>query len=714
MFDDSNFKTYDYVDFADNKLTITRNPFGFINTKKRGALKGTTKRVHGGAKTKTKKQTNKSTKKQTKKMNPSNMVASLIAPFTKAEIKEDEDVSRIVEQNPYKGGNIKQTGGASEIFDRYNGVHLDETGNINDSEFISSIIRILKNPKNDVNVSEGGIVLHKYKALPDDSDAFIQTFVDADSGNAKNLNLFQRRILGLTSYFRSAQEQLLPNFVTTETGNNYHIERVEMSQHQFIEYEKIRKVEADREKTAKKRRRKQAANQGAELFTISSTYRIFSRAACNFAFPADIERPTPNIKEDAELSENAFDIEPKEQLEEQVEEQDKEITDADSSRYETRITKAMNDLNVKNEDTNESQYLSKAALPMYSPKFARVLANLTDPENVGLHLLYSHFRTIEGIGIMRLILLANGFAEFKIQKVDGDWQLLEDESDAGKPKFVLYTGTETIEEKEIIRNVYNGAWETVPATIVKRIQTIAENNMYGEIIKIFMITSSGAEGINLKNTRFVHIVEPYWHMVRVEQVVGRARRICSHEGLPEELRTVKVFLYVSTLSEEQKTDEKHIELRIRDVSKLDNKTPITTDESLYETASTKQRINNQILNAVKETAMDCNLYSAVSAKKPKSTDEPLVCYGFGKVESNKFSSYPTLLNDLGEKDDLDIKTLKWRARKVTVGGVEYALNENTNELYNYESYQRAIRLGTEPALEGRLVVERGMMRMERV
>ena len=36
-----------------------------------------------------------------------------------------------------------------------------------------------------------------------------------------------------------------------------------------------------------------------------------------------------------------------------------------------------------------------------------------------------------------------------------------------------------------------------------------------------MITSSGAEGINLRNTRFVHIVEPYWHNVSVEQVVGR-------------------------------------------------------------------------------------------------------------------------------------------------------------------------------------------------
>ena len=66
-----------------------------------------------------------------------------------------------------------------------------------------------------------------------------------------------------------------------------------------------------------------------------------------------------------------------------------------------------------------------------------------------------------------------------------------------------------------------------------------------------MITASGAEGISLKNTRYVHIIEPYWHPVRTEQVIGRARRICSHQELPPELRTVNVFLYLMTL---QKTN----------------------------------------------------------------------------------------------------------------------------------------------------------------
>ena len=42
----------------------------------------------------------------------------------------------------------------------------------------------------------------------------------------------------------------------------------------------------------------------------------------------------------------------------------------------------------------------------------------------------------------------------------------------------------------------------------------------GEIIKVIMITAAGAEGISLKNTRYVHIMEPYWHPVRTDQVIG--------------------------------------------------------------------------------------------------------------------------------------------------------------------------------------------------
>jgi hypothetical protein len=300
---------------------------------------------------------------------------------------------------------------------------------------------------------------------------------------------------------------------------------------------------------------------------------------------------------------------------------------------------------------------------------------------------------------------ANGFAEFKIKKNGDMWEWIEEEADVGKPTFTLYTGTEEEDEKEIKRNIYNGVWDLVPSNIAMKLRDRAENNNLGEVIKIFMITSSGAEGINLKNTRFVHIVEPYWHMVRVDQVVGRARRICSHQDLPEDMRNVKVFLYVTTFTEEQKTDEQNIELRLRDISRIDKKTPVSTDETLYEIASVKQKTNNQILKAMKETAIDCQLYASTS-KRAKG-DENLVCYGFGKVESNQFSSYPSFEGDKGSKEGLDVQRVQWTAQKITQNGVDYALNRDTMEVYDYNSYQNANK-GTNPLiLVGKLVKKAG-------
>jgi len=712
MLDKENFKTYDFVEYNGNTLTVTRNPFGFINMKKRGATKGVarTKKTEGG-----KKQHNKTKKvHKTKAKDNGSLLVSDEA------IQEYDEYGKPIENMVERNYRIPQDlyeGGAG-VFDKYDGVKLDDTGNISDFEFQEKILAILK--KNDLEVQKGSIKVTNYKALPDNPDSFMAAFVNSETGEAKNLNLFQRRILGLTSYFRSAQEQLLPSFVKTDKGDLYHIVKSEMTPHQFGIYEKIRKEEADRESKNKKKRL--AVKNQEDLYQISSTYRIFSRAACNFTFPSSIERPVPNVKGDKEISENVFDAVPVSERknadvyasvddEENKEEADEEIAEAEGLKYEDRIRKALEDVSVMDDESKKSKYLDKSVLKTYSPKFVKVLENLTDPANKGLHLLYSHFRTIEGIGILKLILEANGFTEFKIKKTGTTWELIELEQDSAKPKFVLYTGTETPEEKEIIRNVYNGAWEFVPVEIVSKLQEKAENNNLGEVIKIFMITSSGAEGINLKNTRFVHIIEPYWHMVRIDQVVGRARRICSHQDLPEDMRTVKVFLYITSLSEQQKNDEKNVELRIRDLSRIDHKTPVTTDETLFEIASIKQKTNSQILKAVKETSTDCQLYSNIS-KKSKD-NENLVCFGFGKIESNQFASYPSFENDRSTKEGLDVRTIKWEAREIKENGVKYALNENTMEVYDFESYQRAKEFGTELVLVGKLVKEKGKYVIQR-
>jgi hypothetical protein len=297
----------------------------------------------------------------------------------------------------------------------------------------------------------------------------------------------------------------------------------------------------------------------------------------------------------------------------------------------------------------------------------------------------------------------NGYEEFKIHKnaTTGLWEIMGNfTAEKTKKRFVLYTGTETAEEKEIIRNIYNGDWEYVPSSIIERITNAGYTiNIYGEVIRLFMITASGSEGINLKNTRYVHILEPYWNLTRIEQIIGRARRICSHANLPEDLRTVQVFIYLTVFNEKQQHDiRKEFTIKETDTSKTNVDKIITTDETLFEISYLKNKINTQVLQAMKETAVDCSTYS----KNHK--DEGLLCFHYGKVDSNNFGSYPTIEQDIGEKIEENVQHVQQKLKQVTIKGVKHHLDETTMLLYTNENFINA-KKGAELVPIGKLTKE---------
>jgi hypothetical protein len=119
----------------------------------------------------------------------------------------------------------------------------------------------------------------------------------------------------------------------------------------------------------------------------------------------------------------------------------------------------------------------------------------------------------------------------------------------------------------------------------------------------------------------------------------------------------------------------------KDVSKL-NGNPITTDESLFETAGIKNKINQQLLTYVKQSAFDCSTYAGIGSNKLK-------CYTYGNIKSNAFSSNPSIEEDLHMKPELDTKEVKVKVRNLTVGNKKYVYNEANNEIYTLENYETA-------------------------
>ena len=724
--------SFDYMDYnaRTKKLTITRNPFGFVrdydavSAKYRGVIR---------------------------RGDPAAATGSDVATSGAASISVVDSTST-------------------------------ENGLLSDAAFERAIVQKLR--ENGISVISASTNKQApFTALPDKLDEFNGYFIDSTTLEFKNRDLFIRRILGLTSYFRSAQEKLLPTY---DSATNFHLIEVEMSDYQFAIYSRVRdlerKQESDMKKKAKKRGAAAAAGKkgggdgGEGIYDdVSSTYRIFSRAFCNFVFPPSIRRPLPGDDGTAasELEKSAAmgsapdagvmgdAHETAEMLAARIarametgrtgasapkrgrkpkgaaaaaagseeattaEAMDEGMLDGDAAgsdddddaemiitgehsdavaavmagkkstlpaasgsgkkeyvaQYQAAITKAIRDLKV-----SAGSFLIPDELATYSPKFLHLLHNILDKSHVGLHLVYSQFRTLEGIGIIKLILEANGFSQFKINKSStGDWTIDMTPEEQERPCFALYTGTESAEEKEIVRNIFNSKWKNVPKSITEQLSTRFTNNMYGEVIKILMITASGAEGINLRNVRYVHITEPYWHPVRTEQIIGRARRICSHVDLPEELRTVDVFLYLMRFTARQMAtdNDESLNIRMQDKSKTDGTTPMSTDQSLYEISNIKERITRQILTAVKESSFDCMIHANADAK------ERLQCYSFGDGTGEETLAYQP--NIATEEDDktkkLNKQTKTMALRKLTVSGKEYAEDPDTHIIYDMELYK---------------------------
>jgi SNF2 family DNA or RNA helicase len=63
--------------------------------------------------------------------------------------------------------------------------------------------------------------------------------------------------------------------------------------------------------------------------------------------------------------------------------------------------------------------------------------------------------------------------------------------------------------------------------------------------KVLVISSSGAEGLDLKGTKKIQILEPHFNPSKIRQVVGRGVRYESHAHLPPSERHVEVEHYLS-------------------------------------------------------------------------------------------------------------------------------------------------------------------------
>ena len=250
-----------------------------------------------------------------------------------------------------------------------------------------------------------------------------------------------------------------------------------------------------------------------------------------------------------------------------------------------------------------AELFSAGALKTISPKFQAIIDRLKTSK--GPALVYSNFKTLEGVGLFGLALEAQeGYKKLDIINEGGKWRLAGDVGAAETPRYISYTGDEDREKRNILLALFNAKWSKVPGELADEMRRLAgADNKRGQIARVFMITQSGAEGISLSNVRQVHIMEPYWNYVRLDQVKGRAIRICSHADLPPADRHVDTYIYISRFSKQQIKDRRIAE------SILASDGETTTDQAIWELMKAKKKLADSITDVMKAAAVDCELNS---------------------------------------------------------------------------------------------------------
>lgn len=491
--------------------------------------------------------------------------------------------------------------------------------------------------------------VEQLELLPTGFEEFVNLFVDGLS--IKNSLLFMHRIQGLVSYFKGADERLIPKRLEEENT----LVKVPMSAEQFQRYLETRWIEVQRESRK---------SRSPSLNDDFGSFRMTSRLSCNYAVPSDVRYVIPDDTNET----NVQELEEKSRVLEKI--------FADPERF-----------------------LSEEGLAKFSPKMLAMLKDIKEhigkPGAFNNQFVYSQFLSLEGLGVFSRVLDSHGFQEYKLVKNAGVWEESPDMK-PGVPSYALFTG-ESTEDRELTRQIFNQDYsDTFPQSLK---DSIKEHKLC-----VFMGSKAAAEGITLADVRRVQIMEPYWNPALIEQVIGRAIRICSHKKLPMEERNVVVKLYMSVFSPEQAVTSEGpniVPIRRNDMTlkRYEGDEPretfMTSDEYLYEVSYEKGRIIKSIALLLKQAAIDCEVHRKLHAR-----EKPVIqCMRFDSKTSGEDLAYkPSFKND--DLDTLYLRNIEKKNRrlqKVRIKGFLFVLDPASKEVFDEPAFsdtQRLIKMGT--------------------
>ncbi len=205
------------------------------------------------------------------------------------------------------------------------------------------------------------------------------------------------------------------------------------------------------------------------------------------------------------------------------------------------------------EKYNNALYPTEEYLGKYSGKFLNICNIIRKSD--GIVVIYSRFAWA-GIIPLAICLEHLGYSREGTNNILKNPDIVKDKpiyKDVSNPKYCILTS----DKKEIMGS-------TTINNLIKKINN--DKNINGKDIKVILITQVASEGLSFYNAREIHLIEPWYHFNRPDQIIGRGIRNCRHQNLPFEKRNVTVFMHASANDDKDDINTETIDIHALRIS----------------------------------------------------------------------------------------------------------------------------------------------------
>jgi len=210
-------------------------------------------------------------------------------------------------------------------------------------------------------------------------------------------------------------------------------------------------------------------------------------------------------------------------------------------------------------------------------------------------------------------------------------------------KYAIISGEVDIDDRTRIKNLFNDP-----------------DNKHGGKCDLVLISSTGAEGLDLLRVRHIHAMEPYWNWGRIAQVEARGVRNDSHKDMEPNEKNVQLYIYLAIPPETERL--------------ADGSYPSTTDTELYDESVLNQISIESFNDALKAVSIECMVNGESYCRVCNPTNQPLFT--------------DEIARDVRATDPCtQVQEISVKATEIEYEGATYYYTESPDSVYGYRVFK---------------------------